>query len=66
MNQLAKDERKERMIELEVQIKDLQEQIERYGEEGMIDEARELSAKVESLDLELHNLRTVCSIVITH
>lgn len=56
---MARDERKERMIELEVQIKDLQAQIERFGEEGMIDEARELSTQVEQLDLQLHNLRTV-------
>ncbi len=48
---------------LEEKIKDLQERIEICGEEGEVDEAKELTMKVETLTLQLINLRTV--IVIT-
>jgi hypothetical protein len=47
----------ERIVELEEKIKRMQEDMERFGEEGAIDEAKEVSEQIEAATASLNNLR---------
>lgn len=49
MNQIARDERTERIVLFEEKIKELQAKIEQCAEDGRVDEARELSTEVDAL-----------------
>eukprot|EP00158_Paraphelidium_tribonemae_P003432 Partr_v1_DN26120_c0_g1_i2_m10566 putative S. cerevisiae len=55
--QIARDERTEKMVRIEEQIKDLQVQLEACGEEGLVDEAQEINTQIESLNVQLQGFR---------
>ncbi|KAI9314106.1 hypothetical protein BX666DRAFT_1879743 [Dichotomocladium elegans] len=52
-----KEEREEKMVLLDVKIKEMLQKIEEAGEEGRVQEAADLTADVEKLQAELSQLR---------
>lgn len=44
---------------MEERIKKTQAELERCGEEGLVDEAQDLNKQVESMQMDLVNLRAV-------
>lgn len=57
MNSAAKVERDEKIVMLEERIKQIQARIEKCGEEGLIDEAKELDHEMDNLNVQLQALR---------
>ena len=55
--QLRRDERAEKMVMIEVEIKELLEMCEQRAEEGLVDEAQELNGKVSVLSAQLEALK---------
>ena len=53
------EERAEKLIMIEVRIKALQERIEACGEEGEVDEAKDLTLQVEALSQQLNHMKNV-------
>lgn len=53
----SREERQEKIIMLEEKIKLFQERIEVCGEEGEVDEAKELQGKVETYGAQLASMK---------
>lgn len=57
--EIRKEEREERMVLLDVKIKELLQSIEEAGEEGRVQEATDLQSEVDKLQAELADLKEV-------
>ncbi|KAI7869043.1 hypothetical protein BDF14DRAFT_1723593 [Spinellus fusiger] len=55
--EMRKEEREEKMVLLDVKIKELLQKVEEAGEEGRVQEATDLTEQVESLQIELQATR---------
>ncbi|KAI9279365.1 hypothetical protein BY458DRAFT_502863 [Sporodiniella umbellata] len=55
--ELRKEEREEKMVLLDVKIKELLQQVEAAGEEGRVQEATDLQSQVDKLQVELEQVR---------
>ena len=51
--EIRKEEREEKMVLLDVKIKELLQKVEEAGEEGRVQEATDLQAQVDKLQAEL-------------
>ena len=61
--QAQMDERREKIVMLEERIKAMQQRIEVCGEEGEIDEAKDLTNQVEQLSSQLNHMKQVRPVV---
>ncbi|KAI8137191.1 hypothetical protein BJV82DRAFT_583923 [Fennellomyces sp. T-0311] len=55
--ELRKEEREEKIVLIDVKIKEMLQKIEEAGEEGRVQEATELTAEVEKLQAEMSQLK---------
>lgn len=56
---MRKEEREEKMVLLDVKIKELLQKVEEAGEEGRVQEATDLQAEVDKLQEELTQFKEV-------
>jgi hypothetical protein len=57
--ELRKEEREEKMVLLDVKIKELLQKVEEAGEEGRVQEAADLQSQVDKLQEELELVKQV-------
>jgi uncharacterized membrane protein (DUF106 family) len=59
MAEIRKEEREEKMVLLDVKIKELLQKVEEAGEEGRVQEAADMQKEVEKLQEELTHIKEV-------
>lgn len=59
MLEIRKEEREEKMVLLDVKIKELLQKVEEAGEEGRVQEATDLQNQVDKLQAELELVKQV-------
>ncbi|KAI7901851.1 uncharacterized protein BX663DRAFT_571121 [Cokeromyces recurvatus] len=62
-SEVRKEEREEKMVLLDIKIKELLQKVEEAGEEGRVQEATDLQAEVDRLQKELKDLKNIFTFI---